>query len=81
MRKYNFGEFLKITKKNLDSLRISEEHQSRALAPVGSYYFYFDHEELVNSTMCGIELPKAIDTQTNSNLTFKFKLSYLSLYF
>ncbi|EYC41622.1 hypothetical protein Y032_0562g3499 [Ancylostoma ceylanicum] len=47
-----------------DSLTISQEHSSRALAPVGDYYFLFEDEE-AHSPLCGITLPKAFRSESN----------------
>lgn len=32
--------------------------------PVGSYYFYFDHEDLLQ-TLCGFDLPQPLQTESN----------------
>ncbi|TKR76615.1 hypothetical protein L596_017729 [Steinernema carpocapsae] len=47
-----------------DSLQISEEHQSRAMAPVGGYYFFYDYEDH-KPPMCGSDLPKVYDSESN----------------
>ncbi|KAK0410740.1 hypothetical protein QR680_005299 [Steinernema hermaphroditum] len=47
-----------------DFLRISEEHQSRALAPVGGYYFFFDYEDQ-KPALCGSDLPKPYASESN----------------
>lgn len=33
-----------------DVLSISQEHQSRDQDPLNTYYFYYDHEEILNKT-------------------------------
>ncbi|EPB66549.1 CUB domain protein [Ancylostoma ceylanicum] len=45
-------------------IQISQEHSSRALAPVGDYYFLFEDEE-AHSPLCGITLPKAFRSESN----------------
>uniref|UniRef100_A0A914LRI7 CUB domain-containing protein n=1 Tax=Meloidogyne incognita TaxID=6306 RepID=A0A914LRI7_MELIC len=47
-----------------DFLKISEEHQSRAIVPLRSYYFYFDHES-PGQKLCGNKLPSPIRTESN----------------
>lgn len=43
---------------------ITEEHQSRAMSPLGYYYFYFDHEKVLKK-LCGIKLPSKFESETN----------------
>ncbi|KIH59974.1 CUB domain protein [Ancylostoma duodenale] len=45
-------------------IQISQEHSSRALAPVGDYYFLFEDEE-AHAPLCGITLPKAFRSESN----------------
>ncbi|WKY13932.1 hypothetical protein Q1695_004623 [Nippostrongylus brasiliensis] len=53
-----------------DSLTISQEHSSRAMAPVGDYYFLFEDEEQ-HDPLCGITLPKSFRSESNRiRLTF-----------
>lgn len=33
-----------------DNLTIAQEHQARDYDPMNVYYFYYDHEELLNTT-------------------------------
>ncbi|KAK6059161.1 CUB domain protein [Cooperia oncophora] len=47
-----------------DSLTISQEHSSRAIAPIGDYFFLFEDEE-ANEPLCGITLPKAFRSESN----------------
>ncbi|KAK6758656.1 hypothetical protein RB195_016091 [Necator americanus] len=47
-----------------DSLIISQEHSSRAFAPVGDYFFLFEDEE-AHSPLCGITLPKPFRSESN----------------
>ncbi|KAL3108031.1 hypothetical protein niasHT_018193 [Heterodera trifolii] len=47
-----------------DFLRVSEEHQSRAIAPLLNYWFYFDHESS-GKKLCGNSLPAPISTESN----------------
>ncbi|VDL76352.1 unnamed protein product [Nippostrongylus brasiliensis] len=47
-----------------DSLTISQEHSSRAMAPVGDYYFLFEDEEQ-HDPLCGITLPKSFRSESN----------------
>ncbi|VDM71327.1 unnamed protein product [Strongylus vulgaris] len=47
-----------------DSLIISQEHSSRAFAPIGDYFFLFEDEE-AHSPLCGITLPKAFRSESN----------------
>ncbi|VDM59740.1 unnamed protein product [Angiostrongylus costaricensis] len=45
-----------------DSLTISQEHSSKALAPIGDYFFDFEDEER-HSPLCGIALPKSFRSE------------------
>uniref|UniRef100_A0A158P9S7 CUB domain-containing protein n=1 Tax=Angiostrongylus cantonensis TaxID=6313 RepID=A0A158P9S7_ANGCA len=47
-----------------DSLTISQEHSSKAFAPIGDYFFDFEDEE-VHSPLCGITLPKSFRSESN----------------
>uniref|UniRef100_A0A914H2F9 Cubilin n=1 Tax=Globodera rostochiensis TaxID=31243 RepID=A0A914H2F9_GLORO len=47
-----------------DFLRVSEEFQSRAIAPLLNYWFYFDHES-PGKRLCGNTLPTPIATESN----------------
>ncbi|KAI6170817.1 putative cubilin [Aphelenchoides bicaudatus] len=47
-----------------DYLSISQEHQSRGQDPLNAYYFYYDHEEMLNNSCGIINLPQ-IDTESN----------------
>uniref|UniRef100_A0A7E4UNF5 Cubilin n=1 Tax=Panagrellus redivivus TaxID=6233 RepID=A0A7E4UNF5_PANRE len=47
-----------------DFVILSQEYQSRALAPLGDYYFYFEHEDK-QPTVCGNEVPKPFVAESN----------------
>ncbi|XGW05440.1 hypothetical protein V3C99_016081, partial [Haemonchus contortus] len=47
-----------------DSLTISQEHSSRAIAPIGDYFFLFEDEE-AHDPLCGITIPKAFRSESN----------------
>ncbi|KHJ86727.1 CUB domain protein [Oesophagostomum dentatum] len=48
-----------------DSLTvISQEHSSRAEAPIGDYFFLFEDEE-AHAPLCGITLPKSFRSESN----------------
>lgn len=34
------------------------------MSPLGQYYFYFDHEEILKK-LCGNKLPMVIESETN----------------
>ncbi|KAJ1348704.1 hypothetical protein KIN20_004062 [Parelaphostrongylus tenuis] len=47
-----------------DSVTISQQHSSKAFAPIGDYFFDFEDEE-VHSPLCGITLPKSFRSESN----------------
>uniref|UniRef100_A0A1I7X9P4 CUB domain protein n=1 Tax=Heterorhabditis bacteriophora TaxID=37862 RepID=A0A1I7X9P4_HETBA len=55
-----------------DALIISQEHSSRAFAPIGDYYFLFQDEE-AHPPMCGIVVPKDIRSEKCGTV---FRLSH-----
>jgi hypothetical protein len=44
--------------------QLSQVHQSRAMAPIGQYYFLFDQDEL-HEPLCGNIIPKTFRSESN----------------